>query len=177
MARDGDPNASWHNTKQAFDTADETLEQDAEARAWLIEQGKKYGLYALDEYENPYAHATGGHIHFSDHGEALSGEIAPAMESSAPQQEQQQEQETEETPIPKVGLSNEEAADVLGLSDLEVREKAQEKLQNETIAEKNQDLYDEITAALASNDQKRLRDFLGAKKTSQPQRKTAKTNI
>lgn len=72
MKRDGD-GSSWHDSGQAIDTADDNLETSKEARDWLIAQGEKYGLYALDEYEHPSEHATGGHIHFSDHGEALEG--------------------------------------------------------------------------------------------------------
>lgn len=72
MTRDGD-GSSWHDSGQAIDTADDNLETSKEARDWLIAQGEKYGLYALDEYEHPSEHATGGHIHFSDHGEALEG--------------------------------------------------------------------------------------------------------
>ena len=72
MSRDGD-GSSWHDSGQAIDTADDNLETSKEARDWLVAQGEKYGLYALDEYENPSEHATGGHIHFSDHGEALEG--------------------------------------------------------------------------------------------------------
>lgn len=72
MTRDGD-GSSWHDSGQAIDTADDNLETSKEARDWLITQGEKYGLYALDEYEHPSEHATGGHIHFSDHGEALEG--------------------------------------------------------------------------------------------------------
>jgi hypothetical protein len=70
MKRNGD-GSSWHDSGQAIDTADDNLENSKEARDWLIAQGEKYGLYALDEYEHPSEHATGGHIHFSDHGEAL----------------------------------------------------------------------------------------------------------
>lgn len=80
MKRDGD-GSSWHDSGQAFDTADDVLEKDPEARKWLIEQAKKYGLYALDEYENPSPNATGGHIHFSDHGEPLQGVQAGRNES------------------------------------------------------------------------------------------------
>ena len=72
MKRDGD-GSSWHDSGQAIDTADDILENNKEARDWIVAQGEKYGLYALDEYENPSEHATGGHIHFSDHGEALEG--------------------------------------------------------------------------------------------------------
>jgi len=72
MSREGD-GSSWHDSGQAIDTADDNLEMNKDARDWIVAQGEKYGLYALDEYENPSEHATGGHIHFSDHGEALEG--------------------------------------------------------------------------------------------------------
>lgn len=70
MKRNGDGN-SWHDSGQAFDTADDNLENNKEARDWLVSEGEKLGLTPLDEYENPSAHATGGHIHFSDHGDPI----------------------------------------------------------------------------------------------------------
>jgi len=72
MKRSGD-GSSWHDSGQAFDIANERLAKDPEARAWLMERAKAYGLYGLDEYTSPSAHATGGHLHFSDHGEPLKG--------------------------------------------------------------------------------------------------------
>lgn len=72
MKRNGD-GSSWHDSGQAFDTADDNLENNKEARDWLISEGEKLGLTPLDEYENPSAHATGGHIHFSDHGDPIPG--------------------------------------------------------------------------------------------------------
>lgn len=71
MKRNGNPDESWHNSGQAFDTADDNLENNKEARDWLISEGEKLGLTPLDEYEHPSANATGGHIHFSDHGEPI----------------------------------------------------------------------------------------------------------
>ena len=71
MKRNGNPDESWHNSGQAFDTADDNLENNKEARDWLISEGEKLGLTPLDEYEHPSAGATGGHIHFSDHGEPI----------------------------------------------------------------------------------------------------------
>ena len=86
MKRNGD-GSSWHDSGQAIDIANDLLANDPQARAWLIEQGKKYGLTALDEYTNPSANATGGHIHFSDHGEPIpgvnSGNNTPARNSAA----------------------------------------------------------------------------------------------
>lgn len=70
MKRNGD-GGSWHDSGQAFDTADDNLENNKEARDWLISEGEKLGLTPLDEYEHPSANATGGHIHFSDHGEPI----------------------------------------------------------------------------------------------------------
>ena len=72
MKRNGD-GSSWHDSGQAIDVVSDILENEPEARAWIIEQGKKYGLTSLDEYTNPSANATGGHIHFSDHGDPLPG--------------------------------------------------------------------------------------------------------
>lgn len=82
MKRNGD-GSSWHDSGQAFDTADDTLESDKEARDWLIDEGSKLGLVALDEYENPSAHATGGHVHFSDHGDPISGGVSLGDDSAA----------------------------------------------------------------------------------------------
>lgn len=70
MKRNGD-GGSWHDSGQAFDTADDNLANNKEARDWLVSEGEKLGLTPLDEYENPSAHATGGHIHFSDHGDPI----------------------------------------------------------------------------------------------------------
>ena len=81
MKRNGD-GSSWHDSGQAFDTADDTLESDKEARDWLIDEGAKLGLVALDEYENPSAHATGGHVHFSDHGDPISGGVSLGDDSA-----------------------------------------------------------------------------------------------
>ena len=72
MKRNGD-GTSWHDSGQAIDVANDLLANDPQARAWLIEQGEKYGLVALDEYTNPSANATGGHVHFSDHGDPIPG--------------------------------------------------------------------------------------------------------
>jgi N12 class adenine-specific DNA methylase len=85
MTRDGN-GESWHDSGQAFDIADDFLESSDEARAFLMERAQAYGLYGLDEYTNPSEHATGGHLHFSDHGEALS-EFIPRIDAyNAPEE-------------------------------------------------------------------------------------------
>lgn len=86
MKRNGD-GSSWHDSGQAIDVANDLLASDPEARAWLIKQGEKYGLTSLDEYTNPSANATGGHIHFSDHGEPIPDvstqvDSAPSIDNS-----------------------------------------------------------------------------------------------
>lgn len=81
MKRNGD-GSSWHDSGQAFDTADDNLENNKEAREWLVSEGEKLGLTPLDEYENPSAHATGGHIHFSDHGDPIPGNTTVQNETA-----------------------------------------------------------------------------------------------
>lgn len=100
MKRNGD-GSSWHDSGQAFDTADDNLENNKEARDWLVSEGQKLGLTPLDEYENPSAHATGGHIHFSDHGD-------PIPEGAT---QNTQAQDTQET----AGNGNAPAADLSSL--------------------------------------------------------------
>lgn len=81
MKRNGD-GSSWHDSGQAFDTADDNLANSKEARDWLVSEGQKLGLTPLDEYENPSAHATGGHIHFSDHGDPIPGNTTVQNETA-----------------------------------------------------------------------------------------------
>jgi hypothetical protein len=66
MRRHGD-GSSWHDSGQAFDVAGGLVEDNPDARQWLMDNATDYGLTPLDEYANPSANATGGHIHFSDH--------------------------------------------------------------------------------------------------------------
>lgn len=67
MKRNGD-GSSWHDSGQAIDVADDFIESNLQARNYLIERSKQLGLTPLDEYVNPSPGATGGHLHFSDHG-------------------------------------------------------------------------------------------------------------
>ena len=71
MTRDGNGD-SWHDSGQAFDVVTDELANNADARRWIEEASKQIGLTPLDEYEHPSANATGGHMHFSDHGDDLS---------------------------------------------------------------------------------------------------------
>lgn len=82
MRRHGD-GSSWHDSGQAFDVAGGVLESNPEARAWAVNQAAKYGLVPLDEYAHPSAHATGGHLHFSDHGDALANNYEQPSDGGA----------------------------------------------------------------------------------------------
>ena len=74
MKRYGD-GSSWHDSGQAFDIAGGLVESSPEARQWLMDNASTYGLAGLDEYAKPSANATGGHIHFSDHGEEVTPQV------------------------------------------------------------------------------------------------------
>ena len=65
--REGD-GSSWHDSGNAFDIVDDLMESDAAVRQAVLAKAQELGLAGLDEYENPSAQATGGHLHFSDHG-------------------------------------------------------------------------------------------------------------
>lgn len=164
MRRHGD-GSSWHDSGQAFDVAGGILESSEEARAWLIERGKQYGLVPLDEYANPSAHATGGHIHFSDHGEAVSGVTSAqgqqqTTSQAQPQTQQQEEEQPINLPTPTPGMTYDQAADILGLSNEEVLAAARDKITNEVVPSKNLDLLTEIQSAYDNADIPRLREFL-----------------
>lgn len=86
MKRNGG-GGSWHDSGQAFDLAGGGLETNENGeREWLMQRGQELGLTPLDEYAHPSAHATGGHIHFSNHedGSAPSlGDAGASMGGSA----------------------------------------------------------------------------------------------
>lgn len=66
----GHSQGSWHYSGQAVDVAQDELE-DADTRHAVIAKAKELGLVPLDEYETKSENWTGGHVHFSDHGDAL----------------------------------------------------------------------------------------------------------
>lgn len=75
MKRNGD-GSSWHDSGQAFDIAGGGLETNENGeREWLIQRGQALGLTPLDEYAHPSEHATGGHIHFSNHEDGSAPSI------------------------------------------------------------------------------------------------------
>lgn len=72
LKRNGD-GSSYHDEGHAFDFSDDFLEQNPDARDWLVQQGEKYGLKGLDEFSHPVATTDGGNVHFTDHGGPVPG--------------------------------------------------------------------------------------------------------
>lgn len=72
LKRNGD-GSSYHDEGHAFDFSDDFLEQNPDARDWLVQQGGKYGLKGLDEFSHPVATTDGGNVHFTDHGGPAPG--------------------------------------------------------------------------------------------------------
>lgn len=72
LKRNGD-GSSYHDEGHAFDFSDDFLEQNPDARDWLVQQGEKYGLKGLDEFSHPVATTDGGNVHFTDHGGSAPG--------------------------------------------------------------------------------------------------------
>ena len=68
-----DDDSSYHDEGHAFDFSDDFLEQNPDARDWLVQQGEKYGLKGLDEFSHPVATTDGGNVHFTDHGGPAPG--------------------------------------------------------------------------------------------------------
>lgn len=78
LKRNGD-GSSYHDEGHAFDFSDDFLEQNPDARDWLVQQGEKYGLKGLDEFSHPVATTDGGNVHFTDHGSPVPGGTSGAV--------------------------------------------------------------------------------------------------
>ena len=78
LKRNGD-GSSYHDEGHAFDFSDDFLEQNPDARDWLVQQGEKYGLKGLDEFSHPVATTDGGNVHFTDHGGPVTGGASGAV--------------------------------------------------------------------------------------------------
>ena len=78
LKRNGD-GSSYHDEGHAFDFSDDFLEQNPDARDWLVQQGEKYGLKGLDEFSHPVETTDGGNVHFTDHGGPVPGGTSGAV--------------------------------------------------------------------------------------------------
>ncbi|MEM5766963.1 MAG: LPD38 domain-containing protein, partial [Bacillota bacterium] len=70
---------SYHKSGEAVDFTSPGLESDPAKRARLVELAQEHGFSeVLDEYSNPSAYATGGHVHMGGLGEnKYTGEYVP----------------------------------------------------------------------------------------------------
>lgn len=78
LKRNGD-GSSYHDEGHAFDFSDDFLEQNPDARDWLVQQGEKYGLKGLDEFSHPVETTDGGNVHFTDHGGPVPGGVSSGV--------------------------------------------------------------------------------------------------
>ena len=99
LKRNGD-GSSYHDEGHAFDFSDDFLEQNPDARDWLVQQGEKYGLKGLDEFSHPVATTDGGNVHFTDHGgpvpSGASGAVAGKITSDDGQFDRELDQAAQE---------------------------------------------------------------------------------
>lgn len=92
LKRDGD-GSSYHDDGHAFDFSDDFLEQNPDAREWLVQQGEKYGLKGLDEFSHPVDTTDGGNVHFTDHGGPITGKMTGNVDSDMSDIRRQQDAE------------------------------------------------------------------------------------
>lgn len=95
LKRNGD-GSSYHDEGHAFDFSDDFLEQNPDARDWLVQQGEKYGLKGLDEFSHPVATTDGGNVHFTDHGGPVPGGASSVVSSKVTSDNGQFERELDQ---------------------------------------------------------------------------------
>ena len=95
LKRNGD-GSSYHDEGHAFDFSDDFLEQNPDARDWLVQQGEKYGLKGLDEFSHPVATTDGGNVHFTDHGGPAPGGASSGVSSKVTSDNGQFERELDQ---------------------------------------------------------------------------------
>lgn len=95
LERNGD-GSSYHDEGHAFDFSDDFLEQNPDARDWLVQQGEKYGLKGLDEFSHPVATSDGGNVHFTDHGGSAPGGASSGVSGKVTSDNRQFERELDQ---------------------------------------------------------------------------------
>lgn len=95
LKRNGD-GSSYHDEGHAFDFSDDFLEQNPDARDWLVQQGEKYGLKGLDEFSHPVATTDGGNVHFTDHGGSAPGGASSGVSGKVTSDNRQFERELDQ---------------------------------------------------------------------------------
>lgn len=143
LKRNGD-GSSYHDEGHAFDFSDDFLEQNPDARDWLVQQGEKYGLKGLDEFSHPVATTDGGNVHFTDHGGPVpggaSGGVSGKVTSDNGQFERELDQAAQEakSDMDKIQAQSDQAMNEI-MNDDSAEKTAQEAREDAENAQKQAD--------------------------------------
>lgn len=146
LKRNGD-GSSYHDEGHAFDFSDDFLEQNPDARDWLVQQGEKYGLKGLDEFSHPVATTDGGNVHFTDHGGPVpggaSGAVAGKITSDDGQFDRELDQAAQEakSDMDKIQAQSDQAMNEI-MNDDSAEKTAQEAQEDAENAQKQADIGD-----------------------------------
>ena len=136
LKRNGD-GSSYHDEGHAFDFSDDFLEQNPDARDWLVQQGEKYGLKGLDEFSHPVATTDGGNVHFTDHGGPVPGGVSGKVTSDNGQFERELDQAAQEakSDMDKIQAQSDQAMNEI-MNDDSTEKTAQEAREDAENAQK-----------------------------------------
>ena len=140
LKRNGD-GSSYHDEGHAFDFSDDFLEQNPDARGWLVQQGEKYGLKGLDEFSHPVATTDGGNVHFTDHGGPAPGGASSGVSGKVTSDNGQFERELDQaaqeakSDMDKIQAQSDQAMNEI-MNDDSTEKTAQDAQQNAENAQK-----------------------------------------
>lgn len=150
LKRDGD-GSSYHDDGHAFDFSDDFLEQNPDAREWLVQQGEKYGLKGLDEFSHPVDTTDGGNVHFTDHGGPITGKMTGNVDSDMSDIRRQQDAEDRAFDEQEREINDDSRAAMNRIMNDNSVENAFDETQRDTEAAKKQ--QEETLKALTSDTQ------------------------
>lgn len=144
LKRNGD-GSSYHDEGHAFDFSDDFLEQNTDARDWLVQQGEKYGLKGLDEFSHPVATTDGGNVHFTDHGGPAPGGASSGVSGKVTSDNGQFERELDQaaqeakSDMDKIQAQSDQAMNEI-MNDDSAEKTAQDAQQDAENAQKQADI-------------------------------------
>lgn len=144
LKRNGD-GSSYHDEGHAFDFSDDFLEQNPDARDWLVQQGEKYGLKGLDEFSHPVATTDGGNVHFTDHGGPAPGGASSGVSGKVTSDNGQFERELDQaaqeakSDMDKIQAQSDQAMNEI-MNDDSAEKTAQDAQQDAENAQKQADI-------------------------------------
>lgn len=144
LKRNGD-GSSYHDEGHAFDFSDDFLEQNPDARDWLVQQGEKYGLKGLDEFSHPVATTDGGNVHFTDHGGPAPGGASSGVSGKVTSDNGQFERELDQaaqeakSDMDKIQAQSDQAMNEI-MNDDSTEKTAQDAQQDAENAQKQADI-------------------------------------